>query len=56
VAVGFLTLPALYEQYEYEVDHLAIKGKQDLKKLLSNVDTRFLNKIPRGPVKEKKRN
>ncbi|XP_078175269.1 reticulon family protein [Carex rostrata] len=56
VAVVFLTLPALYDQYEDEVDHLAIKGKQDLKKLFTNVDTRFLNKIPRGPVKEKKQN
>lgn len=55
---GFLclmTLPALYERYQHEVDYLAVKGSRDLKKLYRNFDHRFLNKIPRGPVKEKKK-
>ncbi|KAJ1684955.1 hypothetical protein LUZ63_016345 [Rhynchospora breviuscula] len=56
VTVCFLTLPALYEQYEHEIDHLAIRGKQDLKRLFSSVDAKVLNKIPRGPVKDKKHN
>ncbi|XP_051145698.1 reticulon-like protein B14 [Andrographis paniculata] len=55
---GFLcmiTLPVLYERYEAEVDYLASKGNRDVKKLYRKFDSKFLNKIPRGPVKEKKR-
>ncbi|KAA8529111.1 hypothetical protein F0562_034090 [Nyssa sinensis] len=55
--IGFLcmeTLPALYERYEKEVDHLASHGNRDVKKLYKKFDSRVLNKIPRGPVKEKK--
>lgn len=54
---GFLciaTLPALYEQYENEVEHLASKGHKDIKKIYKKVDSNILNKIPRGPVKGKK--
>ncbi|XP_066364708.1 reticulon-like protein B9 [Miscanthus floridulus] len=54
--VGFLcalTLPALYERYETEVDHLVAKGHEDLKKFYKKVDSNVLNKIPRGPVKTK---
>ncbi|RCV16683.1 hypothetical protein SETIT_3G157600v2 [Setaria italica] len=54
--VGFLcvlTLPALYERYETEVDHLVAKGGEDLKKFYKKVDSNVLNKIPRGPVKTK---
>lgn len=54
--VGFLcalTLPALYERYETEVDHLVAKGHEDLKKFYKKVDSDVLNKIPRGPVKTK---
>ncbi|ONK66651.1 uncharacterized protein A4U43_C06F10560 [Asparagus officinalis] len=55
VFVCIQTLPALYEHYEYEVDHLTAKGMQELKKLYRNLDSRILSKIPRGPavVKEK---
>ncbi|CAI9761975.1 unnamed protein product [Fraxinus pennsylvanica] len=56
--IGFLclaTLPALYERYRDEVDYLASVGNKDMKKLYKKFDTKFLNKIPRGPVKEKKR-
>lgn len=48
------TLPALYERYEEEVDHLATKGNRDAKKLYKKFDSKVLNKIPRGPVKEKR--
>ncbi|KAL0446846.1 UNVERIFIED_CONTAM: Reticulon-like protein B14 [Sesamum latifolium] len=55
---GFLcliTLPALYERYQDEVDYLAGKGNRNMKKLYKKLDSKFLNKIPRGPVKEKKK-
>ncbi|KAL5231759.1 hypothetical protein ABZP36_030535 [Zizania latifolia] len=54
--VGFLcalTLPALYERYESEIDRLFAKGGQDLKKFYKKVDSNVLDKIPRGPVKTK---
>ncbi|XP_068644016.1 reticulon-like protein B9 [Aristolochia californica] len=47
-------LPALYERYEKEVDHLASQGSRDMRKLFKRFDSQVLNKIPRGPVKEKK--
>ncbi|CAL9110164.1 unnamed protein product [Musa acuminata var. zebrina] len=50
----FLALPALYEQYEDEVDHLAMRGSEDLKRFYHKLDSRILGKIPRGPVKAKK--
>ncbi|CAL0318430.1 unnamed protein product [Lupinus luteus] len=49
-----ITLPLMYERYEYEVDYLASKGNQDLRRLFKKLDSQVLNKIPRGPVKEKK--
>ncbi|KAK1698910.1 hypothetical protein QYE76_015607 [Lolium multiflorum] len=54
--VGFLcalTIPALYERYETEVDHLVAKGGEDLKKFYRKVDSNVLNKIPRGPIKRR---
>ncbi|KAG9155066.1 hypothetical protein Leryth_011050 [Lithospermum erythrorhizon] len=56
--IGFLclmTLPAFYERYKNEVDHLAFKGKRDTKNLLKKLDLKVLDKIPRGPTKEKKK-
>ncbi|XP_028785810.1 reticulon-like protein B9 [Neltuma alba] len=49
-----MTLPVMYEQYEYEVNYLAGKGNRDLNRLFRKLDSKFLSKIPRGPVKEKK--
>ncbi|KAE9589413.1 hypothetical protein Lal_00000070 [Lupinus albus] len=49
-----VTLPVMYERYEYEVEYLASKGNHDMKRLLNKFDSNVLNKIPRGPVKEKK--
>ncbi|XP_066312370.1 reticulon-like protein B9 [Miscanthus floridulus] len=54
--LGFLcahTLPALYQRYEIEVDHLAARGSEDIKRFYKRIDSNFLNKIPRGPVKTK---
>ncbi|XP_010279360.1 PREDICTED: reticulon-like protein B9 [Nelumbo nucifera] len=48
------TLPALYERYEKDVDHLASKGNRDMKKLYRKFDSKVLKKIPRGPTKDKK--
>ncbi|KAK7280431.1 hypothetical protein RJT34_25495 [Clitoria ternatea] len=52
--LSLVTLPVMYERYEYEVNYLASKGNQDVKRLFNALDSKFLNKIPRGPVKEKK--
>ncbi|KEH44194.1 hypothetical protein MtrunA17_Chr1g0209261 [Medicago truncatula] len=49
-----VTLPIMYERYEHEVDYLASKGNQDVKRLFNKLDSTVLNRIPRGPVKEKK--
>ncbi|KAE8077264.1 hypothetical protein FH972_015839 [Carpinus fangiana] len=48
------TLPVLYERYEKEVNYFATKSNQDVKKWYRKFDSNVLNKIPRGPVKEKK--
>ncbi|KZV42103.1 hypothetical protein F511_11699 [Dorcoceras hygrometricum] len=58
IYTGFIclaTVPALYERYQHEVDHLARRGNKDMKKWFSKFDSKVLNKIPRGPVKEKKK-
>ncbi|XP_004238895.2 reticulon-like protein B14 [Solanum lycopersicum] len=56
--LGFVclaTLPALYERYHNEVDYIVSQGNQDMKKLYNKFDNEVLNKIPRGPVKQKKK-
>ncbi|XVE64023.1 hypothetical protein DITRI_Ditri07aG0068100 [Diplodiscus trichospermus] len=55
--VGFLcmlTLPYLYTRYEGEVDYLAGQMTRKMSKTYRKFDSQVLNKIPRGPVKEKK--
>ncbi|XP_028554641.1 reticulon-like protein B9 [Dendrobium catenatum] len=47
-------LPVLYENYEGEVDHLVTEGSRSLRKLYRKFDSKVLNKIPRGPVKDQK--
>ncbi|XP_062145443.1 reticulon-like protein B14 [Alnus glutinosa] len=54
VFLGIQTLPVLYERYEKEVDYLATRGNQDVKKWYRKFDSNVLTKIPRGPVKERK--
>lgn len=58
VYLGFLgleTLPFLYERFEEDVDRLAGKVSREIKRSYRKFDSQFLNKIPRGPVKEKTR-
>ncbi|XVF12285.1 hypothetical protein REPUB_Repub08aG0102500 [Reevesia pubescens] len=55
--IGFLcmeTLPYLYIRYEREVDYHAGQMTRNVTKMYRRFDSRVLNKIPRGPVKEKK--
>ncbi|XVF09544.1 hypothetical protein REPUB_Repub07fG0103200 [Reevesia pubescens] len=55
--IGFLcmqTLPYLYTRYEKEVDYHAGQMTRKVSKMYRRFDSRVLNKIPRGPVKEKK--
>ncbi|CAK7349686.1 unnamed protein product [Dovyalis caffra] len=48
------TLPFLYNKYEDEVDKYAGELIRQVKKMFRRFDSNVLNKIPRGPVKEKK--
>ncbi|KAL4361353.1 hypothetical protein GQ457_04G012160 [Hibiscus cannabinus] len=55
--LGFVslgTLPYLYSRYENEVDYHAGRMSRKVSKMYKRFDSRVLNKIPRGPVKEKK--
>ncbi|GER43873.1 reticulon-like protein [Striga asiatica] len=46
--VGLMSIPALYERYEEEVNYLANKWNRDVKRLYRKIENNFLNKIPRG--------
>ncbi|XP_019457857.1 PREDICTED: reticulon-like protein B9 [Lupinus angustifolius] len=55
--IGFLCmqgLPIVYEQYEEEINNLVGHIILDFRKKYRRFDKRYLNKIPRGPMKEKK--
>ncbi|XP_047052866.1 reticulon-like protein B9 [Lolium rigidum] len=43
-----MTVPALYERYEHEVDHLVARGAHDFRTQVSRMDSGVLRKIPRG--------
>ncbi|GLU12971.1 hypothetical protein SLE2022_296240 [Rubroshorea leprosula] len=49
--LSHLTLPYLYDRYEDEVDHFAGTLSWEA---YTKFDSNVLNKIPRGPVKDKK--
>ncbi|OIT07369.1 PREDICTED: reticulon-like protein B1 [Nicotiana attenuata] len=49
------TVPVLYEKYEDKVDPLAEKAMHEIKKQYAVFDEKVLSKIPRGPLKNKKR-
>lgn len=54
---GFLCLhilPIVYERFEDDIDRLVGHVILEMKKLYMRFDTNFLDKIPRGTVKEKK--
>ncbi|RLM92115.1 reticulon-like protein B9 [Panicum miliaceum] len=48
VVFGTMTLPALYERYDSEVDHLVARGVHDLRTHFADIDSGVLRKIPRG--------
>ncbi|KQK02597.1 hypothetical protein BRADI_2g02590v3 [Brachypodium distachyon] len=48
VVVFGMTVPALYERYESEVDHLAARAVHDLRSHFAEMDSGVLRKIPRG--------
>lgn len=49
------TVPVLYEKYEDKIDPLAEKAMIEIKKQYAVFDAKILSKIPRGPLKDKKR-
>ncbi|XAR54008.1 hypothetical protein NMG60_11028984 [Bertholletia excelsa] len=49
------TVPVLYEKYEDKVDPLAEKAIIEIKKQYAVFDAKVLSKIPRGPLKDKKK-
>ncbi|XP_039055997.1 reticulon-like protein B2 [Hibiscus syriacus] len=49
------TVPVLYEKYEDKVDPFAEKAWHEIRKQYAVFDLKVLTKIPRGPLKEKKK-
>lgn len=49
------TVPVLYEKYEDKIDPLAEKATIELKRLYAVFNEKVLSKIPKGPLKGKKR-
>ncbi|XP_040996477.1 reticulon-like protein B9 [Juglans microcarpa x Juglans regia] len=55
---GFLcmeTLPLLYDKFRYQVDNFVEEAMENMKGKYNAFDSKFLNKIPRGHVKEKEK-
>lgn len=48
------TLPTLYERHQSEVDNLVAKVYLELTSFYRKFEHTVLDKIPRGPVKEKR--
>lgn len=53
--VVLFTVPVLYEKYEDKVDPFAEKMMVEIKKQYAVFDAKVLSKIPRGPLKGKKK-
>ncbi|XP_071691102.1 reticulon-like protein B4 [Rutidosis leptorrhynchoides] len=49
------TIPVLYEKYEDKIDAFAEKAMIEIKKQYAVFDAKVVSKIPRGPLKDKKR-
>lgn len=49
------TLPVIYEKYEDQVDSFAEKAVAEFKKQYAVFDAKVLSKIPRRPLKDKKK-
>ncbi|XP_064970635.1 reticulon-like protein B5 isoform X3 [Musa acuminata AAA Group] len=54
VFVTLHTVPFLYDKYEDKVDAFAEKASVELKKHYAVFQAKYLSKIPRGPLKDKK--
>ncbi|XP_059277744.1 reticulon-like protein B2 [Lycium ferocissimum] len=55
IVVVLHTVPVLYEKYEDQVDSFAEKALHELKKQYAVFDAKALSKIPRGPLRDKKK-
>lgn len=58
VKTGFVflhTVPVLYEKYEDQIDSFAEKATIEIKKQYAVFDAKVLSKIPKGPLKDKKK-
>ncbi|CAK9137014.1 unnamed protein product [Ilex paraguariensis] len=53
--VSLHSVPVLYEKYEDQVDSFAEKAMVEIKKHYAVFDVKVLSKIPRGPLKDKKK-
>ncbi|KAH7550201.1 hypothetical protein ACOSP7_024588 [Xanthoceras sorbifolium] len=49
------TVPVIYEKYEDQVDSFSEKAWAEIKKQYAVFDAKVLSKIPRGPLKDKKK-
>lgn len=49
------TVPLFYEKYEDQVDSFAEKAMVEIRKLYAVLDEKVLSKVPRGPLKDKKK-
>ena len=49
------TVPVFYEKYEDKVDSFSEKAIIEIKKQYAVFDEKVLSKIPKGPLKEKKK-
>lgn len=49
------TVPVLYDKYEDQVDAFVEKALDELKKQYAVFDAKVLSKIPRGPLKDRKK-
>lgn len=45
----------LYEEYDDQIDSFAEKAMIEIKKQYAVFDAKVLSKIPKGPLKEKKK-
>ncbi|CAN6972568.1 unnamed protein product [Brassica rapa subsp. trilocularis] len=53
--VLLFTVPLIYDKYQDKVDSYGEKAMADLKKQYAVLDAKMLSKIPRGPLKNKKK-
>ncbi|XP_019177792.1 PREDICTED: reticulon-like protein B2 [Ipomoea nil] len=54
IVVLLHTVPMLYEKYEDQVDAFAEKAEAEIMKQYAVLNEKYLSKIPKGPLKDKK--